>query len=130
MTNTTTLAESIERMKALSAGELAIMAGCGFPDSNESIGALTLTGIRDDLAECVLGGWWTEDSAYELADNAPSVYTAIMWSQFVDLALYSSEHVEDMGDLISPNALPALSIYKMALTLVQSLAYRFNLEEV
>jgi hypothetical protein len=130
MIDTQTLAESMERMKELSAGELAVMAGCGFPDSNKSIGALTLTDIRDAVVECVLGGWWTEDSAYEIADSAVSPYTHQMWLQFVDLTLYSSEHVDDVGDLISADALPALAIYKMALTLVASLAYRFNLEEV
>ncbi len=130
MTNTMTLAESMEDMKALSAGELARMAGCGYPDSNESIGALTLTDIRDALVESVTGGWWTEDSAYEIADSAVSPYTHTMWKQFVDLTLYSSEHVDDVGDLISADALPAVSIYKMALALVQSLVEEYEIEEV
>ena len=118
-------------MKALSPGELAVMAGCGFPDSNESIGAKTLTGIRDDVAECVLGGWWTEDSAYELADNAPSVYTAIVWAQFVDLTLYNFEDdgLDELGNYANLTAIPTIAVYKMALTLINSLAYRYNLEE-
>lgn len=125
-----TLAESMEDMKALSASELARMAGCGYPDSNESIGALTLTSIRDDLAECMLGGWWTEDSAYELADNAPSVYTAVVWSQFVDLALYSYADSDEPGNYENMTAIATVAVYSMALTLIQSLVEEYEIEEV
>lgn len=122
MSNMKTLAIVIEEMKAHNAYTLASVsyADCGTPDSLESSGAKFLVRVRDDAIGRIeddpdlLG---CEDVAAEVADNAPSVYTHALWSEFVDLAAYR-EDVSDFGyDSIAtdePEKLASISLYSIA----------------
>ena len=82
--------------------QLAGYAECCSPDTRESAGASFLAHAARDLAERVdyIQGEGNEvdpsEVAWQVADNAPDVYTHPMWSEFVDLAAYQ-EDPTDLG---------------------------------
>jgi hypothetical protein len=87
---------SIGTIARYSAYELAKLAGCGYPDDHESAGGLFLTSIRGELIERLdeIEDGECEELLAEIAENAPDVYTNLLWRQFVDLAAY----LEDLPD--------------------------------
>ena len=82
-------------MKSHTMYELARLAGCSDPDSPTSPGAQFLAMVEATLADYDDPDY---DTAWEIADNAPSVYTHEMWMQFVDLAAYSEDPSEVGAD--------------------------------
>jgi hypothetical protein len=86
-----------ESITDLTAYQLSGIADCASPDSLESAGAAFLTSVRDAAVEAyprvrpVTGEEDRSDVAHEIADDAPSVYTATKWAQFVDLGAYREE---------------------------------------
>lgn len=131
-TLTKTLDQRIESMKELSLGELVVMAGCEYPDTRESLGALTLLSVRDDVADAVARGNWRDDPercAHEIADGAIEVYTHQLWEQFVDLGAYNTD-ISDYGrDLSDMNELAGVAIYEICASLIRALDYRYTLTE-
>lgn len=118
---------------------LATDADCGIPDSSDSPGAGVLFTVRTMVLESwadampsdergdvrdLLDVDWS-DTAHNIADAAPSVYTHELWSQFVDLAAYqefdevvsdgllevSSDSTNDMGPSFT---IPATCLYSIA----------------
>lgn len=79
---------------------LANEADTQSPDSNESAGARFLTAVRDSIVEA----WEYNDSDMDedaisdaisaAADEAPDIYTHVMWSEFVDLSAYQEDPTE------------------------------------
>lgn len=123
---------------------LANDADCGTPDSADSPGAGLLNMVRTMVLESwadampsdergdvrdLLDVDWS-DTAHNIADAAPSVYTYELWSQFVDLAAYVEldEVVSDGLLEVSSdnmNGIPAVCLYsiarRLALVLLESL---------
>ena len=95
------IAEIAARVRALRPWELAQLADCASPDSEDSAGARMLASVAESVAESL--EWDPEPYAsgdvdpHEIADGAPSVYTATRWAEFVDLGAYS----EDVSELVS-----------------------------
>lgn len=94
----------IRSISTLNAFHLADMAGCASPDEGRvrrrakwSPGAVFLVSVRDAVVEAIRGGYVTEDDRddrgqlHEIADSAPSVYTATRWNEFVDLGAYMED---------------------------------------
>jgi hypothetical protein len=113
---------------ALSDGDFA---GCGTPDTLESAGAMFLTRVRDALVEAVESGRITpsqertngeeaSDIIHEIADDAPSVYTATKWAQFVDLAAYQEDPTE-YGDISDMDSAAGVCLYIIAERLCNAL---------
>ena len=75
--------------------ELANMADCSNPDSQESPGARFLLSVQDDYRERVEDGYYDEDdSPHEIADGAVPVYTHNLWQTFTDLGAYNEDPSE------------------------------------
>ena len=106
---------------------LARIADCADPDAEDSPGARVLTYVRDRVAECLrdhpdgTAEHW-EDTRYEIADGAPSVYTAKAWLEFVDLAAWQEDPTEigreQVGDL---TAAARVCLYMIADRLAEAL---------
>jgi hypothetical protein len=75
------------------------MADCASPDGRDTAGAVFLLRVRDVVVEewgnCD-GEWDDDDGYHEVADDAPSIYTATRWAEFVDLAAYRED--PDLGE--------------------------------
>ena len=85
--------------------QLARLAGCSDPDTNESPGGQFLRLVESTTAEYAdgSGGIDWEDVANEIADGCVPVYTYRAWQTFVDLAAWE----QDIGELISPETITA-----------------------
>jgi hypothetical protein len=107
--------------------QLAHTADCASPDSKESKGARVLLSVFDGVIEAIEwnptileGDAWL-DTAHEIADRAPNVYTHQLWQEFVDLAGYQediSEYGEYGDDL---NRVAGIALYMIAYRLASSL---------
>lgn len=77
--------------------ELARLAECASPDSEESAGARFLSSVQDAMNEqraYSADGVVDDDTVTEVADGAPDVYTHRMWAEFVDLCAYQEDPTE------------------------------------
>lgn len=88
-----------------SAYALAELAGVNSPDNNNSPGAAFLVAVRNafyDAADAEeFEGTYPEDRVSELAATTDAggvvtIWTHDQWSTFTDLALYHSEHFEEV----------------------------------
>ncbi|AON97507.1 OCR-like antirestriction protein [Rhodococcus phage ChewyVIII] len=133
-----------------SVSSLAADAECAYPDSKDSPGAVLLNGVRTMVLESWEGAFPLEDrggdvrdllevdwhdTAHNIADAAPSVYTHELWTQFVDLAAYreldevvsdgllevSHDSTSDMGPEFT---IPAICLYNIARRLASVLLER------
>ncbi|WJN62923.1 Ocr-like antirestriction protein [Streptomyces phage phiScoe23] len=129
----------LNEIKEYGAYRLARLADTGNPAEHWSAGAKLLTGVRDSVieaveyelddsvtlaeaAEAVRDG----DSLGEIADGAPSIYTAELWNQFHDLSAWQ-EDLEELGGE------PTNDLNKQAGLAVYLIAYRLAsvlLEEI
>ncbi|AGM12245.1 OCR-like antirestriction protein [Streptomyces phage Danzina] len=99
-------------IKQYGAYRLASLADTGTPENHWSEGGKLLISVRDSVleavefeldsaaslaeaAEAVRDG----DSLGEIADGAPSVYTATLWKEYVDLDAWQ----EDLSEYGEPN---------------------------
>jgi hypothetical protein len=95
------------------------------PDSPNSPGALFLSRIVastieaidyldvDDLFDLVSA---MDDNIHEIADNAPSIYTADRWAQFTDLAAWNEE-IDNFGKINAENltdSVAGVALYSIA----------------
>lgn len=91
--------DALTSIRERTAYGLSCDADCGGADSPASAGAQFLMSVRDAVVEEIeangVEGW--EDRIFEIADNAPDVYTAKRWAEFVDLAAYN-EDISEYGD--------------------------------
>jgi hypothetical protein len=93
----------LDAIKELTVWQLARMADVADPDALDSAGTKFLVSVRDAYMEHVeykgedfdaaedIG-----DTAHEIADGAPDVYTSTRWAEFVDLAAWN----EDISELM------------------------------
>ena len=124
----------IEEIKQRGPYSLAGAAETLSPDTHRSAGALFLVRVRDSLLEeiewRVNNGWTVLDAAKDFVDNdgygvvadqAPSVYTHELWSQFADLGGYRedlSDHDLNVDEL---DKIPSLALYLIAWRLAEVL---------
>lgn len=129
--------DTLAKIKERNAYELAADAGCASPDTDTSPGAQLLTSVRDDVLEAVADGSLVpgeDDDAgriHEIADGAPSVYTARKWAEFVDLAAYREDPSELLGgDASDMDKAASVCLYiiaeRLANTLLTELAEARN----
>lgn len=84
-------------MEALSVYALSDMASCETPDGNDSPGGRFLDRVRNAVVNAITEGrvklddFNDDGQLSEIADDAPSVYTAQKWAQFVDLGAYNED---------------------------------------
>lgn len=97
----------------LTTWHLANLAGCASPDRGDGIGvtpaldpmptpspgAEMLRRVEDAYREAVeyagdVCEWDADDGPHEIADGAPSLYTAEMWRQFADLGAWTEDPTE------------------------------------
>lgn len=123
------------KIKELNVYHLAELAKSGQPDSRDSAGAVFLERVRDEVVEAFeagrIGPEGSEDVgdvAHEIADDAPSVYTAHRWQQFVDLAAYQEEPELDEWPKDLTDA-AAVALYQIAYRLVVALVNEDEDEE-
>ena len=67
------------------------------------------------------------DDIAEVADSAPSVYTAARWAQFADLAAWN-EDIADYGPLDDLTASAGVALYMIAERLAAALVERWGEE--
>lgn len=109
------------------AWQLARLADCMDPDSNESAGARFLERVEADYLEAVEDERYDGDETpHEIADNAVPVYTHERWQAFVDLGAYQEDVTElgDDGSDLTQSA--AVALYMIAQRLVYALAAEDN----
>lgn len=107
------LTAALNYIRTFNPFQLARIADCGSPDSEDSPGASMLAGVLSSFTEAVeyAADAWPEygptemaehirddDAGHEAADSAPSVYTYDMWKQFVDLAAWQEDPSEIGAD--------------------------------
>ncbi len=105
-------------MTDYNAYELARMAGCASPDSPESAGAVFLLDVQFAVNEY---SEIDEDTAAQVADEAPDVYTHQMWAEFVDLAAYNEDPTELAGELADMGQSARICLYMIAERLAAAL---------
>lgn len=93
------------------AWELARMAGCSDPDTSDSVGAKFLLMVEDTLKEYDDPDY---DTAWEIADNAPSVYTYEMWQQFIDLGAFEVDISEHLPEITSMDQAARVALFIIA----------------
>lgn len=106
---------------------LANEAECSCPDSSESAGARFLESVRDGIVEAVEAYDWSDndgmdayqdlnddDTIRDVCDNAPSVYTARRWAEFVDLGAYEEDPTELSNDASDMTATAGVNLYLIA----------------
>ena len=102
--------------------ELARIAGCGYPDSSVSAGAVLLRAVAVSVAESIgYGDDRGEDEiAGEIAGSAPSVYTYRVWAEFTDLSGWDEDMEGYESDTITNGATIALQLIceRLALALL------------
>lgn len=112
---------TIDEIRDTTPNQLARMADCDAPDSQLSPGAIFLSNVRDAFLERYDDGSYDDDTACEIADDAPSIYTYTLWKQFTDLAAWQ----EDISDLSDPsgdmNRNASIALYMIAERLVRAL---------
>lgn len=130
MTDTKNCLEvKLAEFREMNAYHLADMAGCGTPDTLTSPGAVLLDLVRVE----VLDSWvdaapregrtdedrdgidWV-DTATNIADNAPSVYTHDCWTQFLDLCAYNEDISDWLGGELPDdlNKISTIAVYSIA----------------
>jgi len=117
----------LDEIKEKGDWELARMADC--QKSNGEHGTRFLTAVRDAYVEHVeyKGEDFDpsediSDTAHEIADGAPDVYTSTRWAEFVDLAAYHediSDLMPETGDNLTKAA--GVALYIIAQRLVYAL---------
>jgi hypothetical protein len=138
----TTAAESVEKrarslvfdadldaIKELTVWQLTRMADVADPNALDSAGAKFLVHVRDAYVEHVeyKGEDFDpsediDDTAHEIADGAPDVYTSTRWTEFVDLAAWNedvSELMPEAGNDLTAAA--GVALYMIAERLVYAL---------
>jgi len=101
--------------------ELARMAGCYSPDTDDSPGARFLSRVQDDVIELESDGALDEDSAHEIADSAVPIYTRELWSTFVDLGAYCEDASELGATADDMDACARVCLYMIAERLASAL---------
>lgn len=113
---TATTSSTIEQLNALTIGDLVNLAECASPDSPTSAGATFLTDVRDAVAdlfeEDAIDGL-LEDRIFEIADNAPDIYTVGRWAEFIDLAAWN-EDPQDVGGSTDMTDMAAQCLFAIA----------------
>ena len=119
----------LDEIKELTVWQLSRMADAADPDALDSAGGKFLVHVRDAYVEHVeykgedfdpsedIG-----DTAHEIADDAPDVYTSTRWAEFVDLAAYHediSELMPEAGNDLTTAA--GVALYIIAQRLVYAL---------
>ena len=131
-TTDTRFAPVLEAVNDLNPYHLAAEAECSTPDSLTSAGARMLTSVQDAFAEALESALdddpdldvidWANDEAHEIADNAPDVYTATRWAEFVDLGAYNEDPTDLGFDGSDMEAGAGICLYIIAERLVHRLA--------
>lgn len=117
-------------METLNAYQLANLADCASPDTNDSPGARFLLGVQDDVNE-VMGAWENGPSDYDLSDeahmiadqaayNAEARGTYNKWLTFVDLAAWQQD-TDEWGPFEDMNKAADIALYTIARTLAERL---------
>lgn len=120
-TDMATPAVKADELRQLGQNQLARMAGCGDPDTADSAGSRFLFSVRDAVADAIDNDEMDEDTAHEIADSAPDVYTHQRWLEFVDLAAYQ-EDVSEYGPTDDDlTRLAGVALYAIAERLVAAL---------
>ena len=88
------IAAALEYLKNLSVYEMANLADCGMPDSQDSAGAELFDAIRLYLIESLEFNPLGAIEVASIADMSLNVLTHQIWLQFVDLCGYN----EDLSD--------------------------------
>jgi len=112
--------------------QLATLADCYSPDSDDSPGAAFLARVARDVADRVneeagtdvirdLVSDLTEDGAHEIADSAVPIYTHERWQAFVDLGAYN-EDTREFGAMDDLTDAAGIALYLIAERLVRALA--------
>jgi hypothetical protein len=107
----TNITNALIELKDLSPYALASMADCGTPDTMQTDGAKFLASVRNNFVDAVeyaqsdmpdmsisdiLDHMDSAGELHQIADDAPDVYTAVMWSEFLDLSAYNEDPSEYM----------------------------------
>lgn len=85
---------ALEYLKNVSVYEMANLANCGTPDSQDSAGAELFDAIRVNLIESLQFNPLGAIEVASIADISLNVYSHQIWLQFIDLCGYD----EDLSD--------------------------------
>lgn len=97
----------METTVEFSAFRIANEADCSCPDSPTSAGAVFLTSIQDAVNGVEIESTDIDDYAdqlTEIADDAPDIYTATLWAEFVDLGAWQEDPSEVGYELGTPDS--------------------------
>lgn len=119
--------EQLEAIQKLGVYQLARMADTLDPDTAESEGAQFLASVRDSVTYAIEYG--DTIRVWEIADQAPDVYTHRRMKEFVDLGAYRVD-VSDYSDANDVVAIAGVALYIIAERLVRALSDEFDLEDV
>jgi hypothetical protein len=115
------VAEAVADIRSMTVYTLARLADCAEPDTDETAGADFLRYTARDTAEHIayvddVRDIDVCDAAHDIADGAPSVYTAHRWAQYVDLAAYTEPIADDYGADVytDPTAGAGVALYAIA----------------
>lgn len=119
------IGQVVETVRGLTIGTLAGLADCIWPE-NGSAGASVLEAVRDNVAEAIE---WAADelrgvsdwgqvladpgTMHEIADGAPSCYTATLFQEVVDLGAFA-EDISDLGPVRDLGHGAAVAVYMIA----------------
>ena len=116
---------SAEDWKIQNCWTLARLADCMDPDTAESAGATFLISVLDAVLDAVEHGASAddlmEDVGHEIADAAPSIYTAERFREFTDLGAWQ-EDVDQFGSISDLASSAGIALYLIARRLVEALA--------
>jgi hypothetical protein len=110
--------------KNLSPYELARIAECGDPDSQDSPGAQFLLNVAGAIEEAREGDFDLDDLAHEVADAAIPVYTHALWMTFVDLGAYDEADEDGAAAASLADGNPSSYAGAMLYQIAYRLAYR------
>lgn len=127
----TNYSAKIQDLKDSRAYSLAGLADCMSPDSLESVGAIFLGRVRDDVLEMVEGlddfdgaddfARMSEDETHMIADGAVPIYTAEKWATFTDLGAWQTDVSDYIGGEEDLDKLGSIALYEIARTLADAI---------
>lgn len=123
----TRFTDTVSDLKSASVYALADRADCAPPDTHESVGAVFLARVRDDVLERVEDiapedfERETEDIGHEIADSAIPVMTYTKWQTFTDLGAWQTDVSDWLGGEEDLDTLGSYALYEIARTLTDAI---------
>lgn len=132
MSTTATSTEARVYLGELNAFQLARTASVSAPDSLESPGAKFLHRVADTVADSfdeIVSADDPSDLVFELSDGCVSIYTHVMWEEFVDLCAYGELCPDiEIDPSIGISSLASATLQRIAERLIYALLAELGVE--